>query len=101
MKLLMIIALRAYEDQLSQILSDANVGIYSELDLRGYNTLKKTVDPLNWFSANREPESSLLLMVVADETQTREVMNQLESKNKQEWEDRPSHAFQLKIENLI
>jgi len=101
MKLLIILAIKEYQEELRQLLNHSGVSIYSEVDLRGYKSDLGSADPMNWFAAQADPDTSLMILAFMQQEESEKIIGKLKEFNQKHEGIRPSHAFQIPVEKFI
>jgi len=103
MKLLLILCIEEYGDDVRKILSSQGVPIYSETDIHGFKTDTNKPDLSNWFAQKAGGTFSKLFFSIQPESSVKSVLDAIEEFNKasEDHSRYPIHAYQLAIENQV
>ncbi len=100
MKLIVLMSLNEYKEQIRKVFVEHNVEIYSEVEVTGHTA--ETIRRYGfWHSEKDLPLFSTLYFALVPKEKADEVMNDLEKKD---WESdigRPPRAFQVDVERVI
>ena len=98
MKLIVILSITEYQEQVIKLLYEAGVSRFSLMDITGYKRKKERV-ALNWFGTAAEAEvNSILFFSFASEEVARSVIRVVETCNGEVQNPFPVHAFVLDVE---
>jgi len=67
MKLLLIVAVKAFQKEIQQLLKKANISSYSYKEVTGYQNSSEELIEENWFATNSIENESVLFYVFAHE----------------------------------
>ena len=67
MKLLLIVAVKAFQKEIQQLLKKANISSYSYKEVTGYQNSSEEFIEENWFATNSIENESVLFYVFAHE----------------------------------
>lgn len=100
MKLIIIIANKAYEKDIQGILKNSEVNVFSKNDIDGFrfNGAKSLSD--NWFGGGKGGENSILFFAFLDKDKIKLVFESIKEFNTTV-DSSKAHAFCLNVENAI
>lgn len=102
MKLLIILSIEEYTDEVRKILARQKVTIYSETEVYGFRTGEHQPDIPSWFAKGEHGVYSKLFFSIQDEGCVSRILDEIESyKTKREDDTNPIHAFQLEVEKAV
>lgn len=99
MKLLVVLSIKEYQEQVGSLLHDAGVKRFSVTNITGY---KKKEENLGWFAANgnnAKTNSIMLFSFVTKEIADKAILD-IDSCNIETKNPFPVHAFILDVENF-
>ena len=99
MKLLVVLSIKEYQEQVGSLLHDAGVKRFSVTNITGY---KKKEENLGWFAANgnnAKTNSIMLFSFVTKEIADKAIV-EIDSCNIKTKNPFPVHAFILDVENF-
>lgn len=67
MKLLLIVAVKAFQEEIQQLLKKANISTYSFKDVTGYQNSSEELIEQNWFATDSIENESVLFYVFVHE----------------------------------
>ena len=105
MKLIIVLSDDAYEENMSDLFSKANISVFSEMDIKGFKT-KNSADQSpsmasNWFTASKYPASSTMNFAFVTEGQETDLMTEIATFNTTIPTAHQIHAFVLNVEQAI
>ena len=100
MKLILIMSVAEYTDELRKLLFLHQVPIFSELDMKGVKMDSRPGDRENWFGHAKLPAFSNLILAAVDDGKARELMNALDDYSKKSHPTAPIHALQLSVDEF-
>ena len=101
MKLLIILSIAEFADEVRSMMTRNNVPVYSETEMYGFRTEKHKPDMRTWFSQGNQGIYSTLFFSFQDEATVKQILQEVGVYNK-EYEgdhDNPLHAYQVAVEN--
>ena len=100
MKLIIIIANKAYEKDIQNMLKESEVKVFSKNDIDGFrfNGSRQLSD--NWFGGTKGDENSILFFAFLDEDKISSVFDRIKEYNTA-LESSTVHAFCLNVEETI
>lgn len=103
MKLLIILSIEEYTDDVRKILSRQKVPIYSETNIHGFRTEKHQPDITNWFAGDNHGVYSTLFFAIQDGECVKRVLGEIKSYNKETGVEKqnPIHAYSLNVEESV
>ncbi len=105
MKLLIILSIEEYADEVRRILVNQRIPIYSETEIKGCrcDTKNKAADLTNWFANTDTTVYSHLFFAFQDETLVEQLLSEVDHYNRMQGEDQPNplHAYQLNVEKSV
>ena len=101
MKLLIVLGIQEYREDLIRILNMADLSVFSEVEIRGFKKEGVALDPSNWFGGSIDPDYSTMFMAFVDEEKTAIVMENIKNLNDNYEGRKPYHAFQMPVEKYV
>lgn len=100
MKLLIILSIEEYTDDVRKILSRQKVPIYSETNVHGFRTEEYQPDITNWFAGDEHGVYSTLFFSIQDGNCVQRVLKEVKAYNEETGAEKqnPLHAYSLKVE---
>jgi len=100
MKLLIILSIEEYTNDVRKILSRQKVPIYSETEVHGFRTDKHQPEISNWFTGEDHGVYSSLFFSIQDEECVKRVIKEVKAYNKETGAEKqnPLHAYSLSVE---
>lgn len=102
MKLLIILSIAEFADEVRTMMTQNNVPVYSETEMFGFRTEKHKPDIRTWFSQGDQGIYSTLFFSFQNEETVKNILREVEQYNR-EFEggrDNPLHAYQLSVEDF-
>lgn len=101
MKLLIILSVAEFADEVRSMMSRNNVPVYSETEMYGFRTEKHKPDIRTWFSQGDQGIYSTLFFSFQDEATVKDILVEIRNYNKdvREGRDNPLHAYQVPVED--
>ena len=102
MKLLIILSIAEYADQVRAMMTQNNVPVYSETEMYGFRTEKHKPDARTWFSQQEQGIYSILFFSFQDEATVKRILEEVNTYNKSfdGDQDNPLHAYQVAVEDF-
>lgn len=103
MKLLIILSIEEYTDDVRMILAKQKVPIYSETEVHGFRTEAYQPDITNWFAKDDHGVYSTLFFSIQNEAHVNRVMEEVKQYNEKQGDAQPNplHAFQVDVEKAV
>lgn len=103
MKLLIILSIEEYTDDVRKILSRQRVPIYSETKVHGFRTDEYQPDITNWFAGDDHGIYSTLFFSIQDGKCVERVLEEVKTYNRETGAEKqnPLHAYSLNVEEAI
>jgi len=101
MKLIAIMSLDAYRDEVHQLLRDREIEVFSELDIEGYHQSSDAGATPAWFGGGTPPTDSTLTWAFLDEAQAERLLDAVAALNERRNLDRPVRAFEMNVERAV
>ncbi|MEO9886018.1 MAG: hypothetical protein ABJR05_16275 [Balneola sp.] len=105
MKLLIILSIEEYIDEVRRILVNQRIPIYSETEIRGCrcDTKNKATDLTNWFANTDTMVYSHLFFAFQDKDSVENILSEVDHYNRMHGEEQPNplHAYQLNVEQSV
>jgi hypothetical protein len=101
MKLVAIMSLDAYRDDLHALLHEREIEVFSELDIHGYHQSSDAEASPAWFGGGSPPTDSTLTWAFLDEEQADILLDAVAALNEQQNLDRPVRAFQMNVDRAV
>lgn len=99
MKLIALLSIEEMRTELTKMLIQHQVSVYSELDMRGYKTDRGDT---GWFGhENLIAAFSTMYLVFTEEAKADEIMKAVAEFNQNHPKENPVHAFQLAVEKFV
>lgn len=101
MKLLIILSIAEFTDEVRSLMTKNNVPVYSETEMHGFRTEKHKPDIRSWFSQGDQGIYSTLFFSFQDEATVKRILKEVNEYNKEieEHLDNPLHAYQVAVED--
>lgn len=102
MKLLIILSIAEFSDEVRKMMTRNNVPVYSETEMYGFRTEKHKPDIRTWFSQPDKGIYSTLFFSFQNEETVKQILKEV-SKYNEEYEgdrDNPIHAYQVAVEDF-
>lgn len=101
-KLVAVIGLEEYDEQLNKLFARIEIPVFSELDIRGFRVPEDEQESIgNWFAHRRNPIYSSLNFAFLTNDQADRLMNAIMEFNETTAKQRPVHAFMMNVERAI
>lgn len=102
MKLLIILSIAEFSNEVRELMTKNNVPVYSETEMYGFRTEKHKPDIRTWFSQENQGIYSTLFFSFQDEKTVKQILKEVDQYNKQFEGDRdnPLHAYQVAVEDF-
>ncbi len=100
MKLLIILSIAEFADEVRALMTKNNVPVYSETEMYGFRTEKHQPDIRSWFSQDDQGIYSTLFFSFQDEETVKKILDEVKEYNKgiDHNGDNPLHAYQVAVE---
>ncbi len=100
MKLLIILSIEEYTNDVRKILSRQKVPIYSETKVHGFRIDEFQPDISNWFAGEDHGVYSTLFFSIQNEKCVKRVLEEVKAYNKESGAEKqnPLHAYSLSVE---
>ena len=102
MKLLIILSIAEFSDEVRSMMTRNNVPVFSETEMYGFRSEKHKPDIRSWFSQDDKGIYSTLFFSFQDEATVKKILIEVKKYNK-EYEgdhDNPLHAYQVAVEDF-
>jgi hypothetical protein len=102
MKLLIILSIAEFADEVRLMMTRNNVPVYSETEMYGFRTEKHQPDIRTWFSQDSQGIYSILFFSFQNEETVKKILKEVKNYNKEYEGDRdnPMHAYQVAVEDF-
>lgn len=102
MKLLIILSVAEFADEVRSMMTKNNVPVYSETEMYGFRTEKHQPDIRAWFSQPNRGIYSTLFFSFQNEETVKQILKEVNAYNKEFEGDRdnPLHAYQVAVEDF-
>lgn len=102
MKLLIILSIAEYANEVRELMVRNNVPVYSETEMYGFRTERHQPDIRSWFSQGEQGIYSTLFFSFQDENTVKNILKEVEAYNKNSDHngDNPLHAYQIPVEDF-
>ncbi|WP_139240320.1 hypothetical protein [Fodinibius roseus] len=103
MKLLIILSVEEYTDDVRKILARQKVPIYSETSVHGFRTEEYQPDITNWFAGDNHGIYSTLFFSIQDGRCVGRVLDEVKAYNRETGAEQqnPIHAYSLNVEKSV
>lgn len=101
MKLVTIMSLNAYRDDIHALLREREIEVFSELDIEGYHQPLSAGASPAWFGGGPPPTDSILTWAFLEEAQAEVLMDAVADLNEHRDLERPVRAFQMDVDRAI
>jgi len=102
MKLLIILSIAEFSNEVRSMMTRNNVPVYSETEMYGFRTEKHKPDIRSWFSQGDQGIYSTLFFSFQDESTVKNILKEVGQYNDEYEGDRgnPLHAYQVAVEEF-
>lgn len=102
MKLLIILSIAEFADEVRTMMAQNNVPVYSETEMYGFRTEKHKPDIRTWFSQGDQGIYSTLFFSFQNEETVKNILKEVEQYNREfeSGRDNPLHAYQIAVEDF-
>ena len=102
MKLVAVMSLDAYRDDLHQLFRGHEIQVYSEIDIQGYHHSQSApATSFGWFGGASSPAYSTLTWAFLPESQAGDLLGAIEQYNDDNDLDHPVRAFQMPVDRAV
>ncbi|WP_258096141.1 hypothetical protein [Salinibacter sp. 10B] len=102
MKLVAVMSLDAYRDDLHRIYREHAIRVFSELDIEGYHhSQTPSAAAIGWFGRSESPAYSTLTWAFLAEEQAADLLDAIEHYNDTHNLDHPVRAFQMPVDKAV
>lgn len=103
MKLVAVMSLDTYRDDLHTLLREREVAVFSEIDIEGYHQgpSKGSGASPAWFGKGTPPTDSTLTWAFLDDDQADTLLTAVADFNEQRNLERPVRAFEMDVERAV
>lgn len=104
MKLLIILSIEEFVNDVRNILAGHNIPAYSEMEVQGQKVDNANPDNMtsNWFAKTPTAVFSNLFFVIHTEQEIQSIMDEVEQYNQRNAEStNPLHAYQLDVDKAV
>lgn len=103
MKLLIILSIAEFENEVRALMTKNNVPVYSETEMYGFRTEKHKPDIRSWFSQAEQGIFSTLFFSFQNEATVKKILNEVKAFNNSmnDEDDNPLHAYQIAVEDFV
>lgn len=102
MKVVIVLCVKAFQDDLKKIFTASEINAYSEVDVKGIS--KKSCDScsdLNWFAKGQDFYESLAVFAFVEEDKGEVLLEKVEEFNETVECCSPVHAFMLSVDKFV
>ena len=96
MKLLIVLSIKEYQHQVSSILEEGGVSIFSVVDATGYK--KRDEQNVGWFGMGNGKTNSIVMFSFTDESSAYNVLDLIDSCNKAKDNPFPVRGYVMDVE---
>ena len=102
MKLVAVMSLESYRDDLHRIYRDHQIRVFSEIDIEGYHHHQTPpATAVGWFGGAVPPAYSTLTWAFLPEAQAGDLLDAIEQYNAANDLDHPVRAFQMPVDRAV
>lgn len=103
MKLVAVMSLDTYRDDLHHLLRERDVAVFSEIDIEGYHQSPSEGEEASpaWFGGGTPPTDSTLTWAFLDDGQADALLAAVEDFNERRNLEHPVRAFEMNVERAV
>jgi hypothetical protein len=103
MKLVAVMSLDAYRDDLHRLFREREIEVFSEIDIEGYHHTQTAASGalLGWFGRAATPAYSTLTWAFLPDTQAATLLDAIADFNAARSLDNPVRAFQMPVDQAV
>ncbi len=102
MKLVAVMSIDTYRDDLLRLYRDHAIRVFSEIDIRGhYHDDESTAADIGWFGRSNHPAYSMLTWAFVSDEEAGAFMEAIAAFNTTHDPDHPVRAFQMDVERAV
>lgn len=101
MKLVAIMSLDTYRNDVHALLREREIEVFSELDIEGYHQSSTAGTSPAWFGSGTPPTDSTLTWAFLDDTQAGALLEAVAAFNERRDLERPVRAFEMNVERAV
>lgn len=103
MKLLIILSIEEYANDVRMILAQQKVPVYSETEIHGFRTEEYQPDISNWFAQDAHGVYSKLFFTFHQTDSVKRVLEEVRKYNTKKGDDQqnPVHAFLIDVQEFV
>ena len=101
MKLVAIMSLDAYRDDVHALLREREIEVFSELDIKGHHQSSAAGTAPAWFGGNAPSTDSTLTWAFLDDDQAGHLLDAIADFNEGRDLERPIRGFQLDVDRAV
>ncbi|WP_027138703.1 hypothetical protein [Gaetbulibacter saemankumensis] len=101
MKLIIVTAVEAFEEEVLTLFKKANIDSFSGFDIEGYKNIAPIVKASNWFSGKSKGNESIMFFSFTDAEKIDPLFNLITEFNNNLETDNPIRGIVLPIEKFI
>jgi len=101
MKLVAIMSLDAYRDDIHDLLRDREIEVFSELDIEGYHQSSAAGTVPAWLGGGAPPTDSTLTWAFLRDDQAARLVDTIADFNDRRTPERPVRAFQMSVDRTV
>lgn len=101
MKLIIVLGMVEHEKKIANMFKDANIPIFSKVDVEGIKSGKHQIDLTNWFGSDQDTDLSIMFFAFIANGNAELLFQKVKEFNAIDERIAPLHAFQLPVEKFI
>ena len=101
MKLVTILTLEEYQEDIKKLMFKNQISIFSEIDMQGYYKADSSENQSNWFANDRIGITSKMNFAFLPEASVQILLEAISQFNAQNQLTNPVHAFVMHVEQAI
>lgn len=90
-----------HQEQLNQLFKNADIPIFSKVDVEGFKSGSKQVDLSNWFGDGIDGYLSVMYFAFVPKQNAENIMEKVKTFNADEDRMAPIHAFELPVDKFV
>lgn len=100
MKLIVLMSLAQYKDQVRKLFEKHEIHIYSEVEITGHTA--ETIERYGWWSFDKDtPIYSTMYFAVVPQAKASGILSDISSRRDEFDPDHPPRAFQVDVEKMV
>lgn len=101
MKLINILNLEEYQEDIKKLMQENQINIYSEVNIQGYYKADKSTNASNWFANDSIGIDAKMNFAFLPEASVQKLLEAIRQFNTRNQLSNPVHAFVLNVEQSV